>query len=61
MKTVTLTRDLRPWRSGDSVPLPDEMAARLVEAGEAENPRPFPEGSAPSKPAGRQIFRTKGK
>lgn len=42
MKTVDLTRDLRPWRQGDSVPLPDDLADRLVASGEARNPRPWP-------------------
>lgn len=47
MQTVTLTRDLRPWRAGDSVPLADDVAQKLVDAGEATNPRPFPEGAKP--------------
>ena len=42
MKTVELTCDMRPWRHGDNVPLPDDMADRLVAAGEAKNPRPWP-------------------
>lgn len=45
MKTVTLARDMRPWRAGDDVPLSDELAATLVASGEATNPRPFPAGS----------------
>lgn len=42
MKTVTLTRDMRPYGRGEDLHLPDDMADKLVSAGEAENPRPFP-------------------
>ena len=41
MKLVELTTDLRPWRRGDNVPVPDEMAERLLASGEAVNPRPW--------------------
>lgn len=39
MKMVTLTRDLRPWRQGDRVPVPDDLAATLVEGGDATDPQ----------------------
>lgn len=42
MKLIELTTDLRPWRRGDNVPVPDALADKLVESGEAINPRPFP-------------------
>ena len=41
-KLVEFTTDLRPWRKGDNVPVPDDLADRLVASGEAVNPRPFP-------------------
>ena len=47
MKLVDLTRDLLPWRAGDSAVVPDDVAGRLVEAGEAKNPRPFPPVAEP--------------
>lgn len=47
MKLVTLTTDLSPWRRGDHVPLPDEMAEKVCASGEAENMRPFPETADP--------------
>lgn len=58
MKTVTFTRDMRPWRKGDAVPVPDELADKLVASGEAENPQPFPPGSEPAKPT--VVERVKG-
>lgn len=42
MKMVTLTRDMKPWREGDSAALPDELADKLIKAGEAKDPRPYP-------------------
>ena len=42
MKLVELTRDLRPWRAGDSALVPDMVADAMVKAGEAHNARPFP-------------------
>jgi hypothetical protein len=55
MKLIELTTDLRPWRRGDNVPVPDELADKLVESGEAINPRPYP----PKEPgiADRDIMR----
>lgn len=41
MKTVYLTTDMRPWRAGDEVHVPNEVAERLVRNGEAKNMRPF--------------------
>lgn len=42
MITVTMTRDLRPWRKGDSATVADALAAQMIEKGEAKDPRPFP-------------------
>ena len=42
MKLVELTRDLRPWRAGDSALVPDMVADAMMKAGEAHNARPFP-------------------
>lgn len=72
MKLVTLTRDLRPWRENDRVPVPDDVADRLVADGDATDPGVFPEGAQPPQkptvieritgtlklPAGR--YKTKG-
>ena len=41
MKLIELTTDLRPWRRGDNVPVPDDMADSLVASGEAINPRSY--------------------
>jgi hypothetical protein len=41
MKLVTLTKDLRPWRKNDRVPVPDALADKLVAEGDAVNPEPF--------------------
>ena len=41
MKLIELTTDLRPWRRGDNVPVPDDMADSLVASGEAINSRPY--------------------
>ncbi len=46
MKLIELTTDLRPWRRGDNVPLPDELADKLVASGEGINPRPFTPGTS---------------
>ena len=42
MKLVELTRDLRPWRAGDSALVPDAVADAMVKAGDGHNARPFP-------------------
>ena len=62
MKLVELTRDLRPWRAGDSALVPDAVADAMVGAGEAHNARPFPppaEASAqvPERPRGSYLTR----
>lgn len=50
---VTLTKALRPWGAGDKAVLPIDVADRLVKAGEAHDPRPFPPPDvAPPKAAG---------
>lgn len=51
MRVVTMTRDLRPWRAGEDAFLPDEVAARLIESGDAKHMRPFPPGSGSEAPA----------
>ena len=43
MKLVTMTRDMRPFQAGHDAFLPDDVAARLVEAGAAENLRDLPD------------------
>ena len=68
MRLVQFTRDMRPWRSGDAVPLTDELARRLVAEDEAIDKGPWP--AAPVLPldladdaqasrSRRQNFRTK--
>lgn len=52
MKTVTLTQDLRPWRAGDEIHIEDDVAARLIENGEAKNPKPFRPAKQRSMQAG---------
>ena len=42
MRIVTLTRNMRPWSSGQDAVLPDELAEKLIADGDAKNPRPFP-------------------
>lgn len=52
-KVVRLRRDMRPWQAGQDAVLPDELAAKLVKDGDAEDPRPFPPPDvAPQKPVG---------
>jgi hypothetical protein len=41
MKLVEMRVDLKPYHRGKHVPLPDEIADRLVTSGEAVNPRPW--------------------
>jgi hypothetical protein len=51
MKLVELTRDMRPWRAGDSALVSDALADAMVKAGEAHNARPFPpEADKPALP-----------
>ncbi len=42
MKIVTFTRDMRPYQAGHEAYLPDDVADRLVAAGDATDPRVFP-------------------
>lgn len=49
MKMVTMTEDVRPYHRGQDVPMPDEMADKLVASGSAKDPRPWPEGQAPAE------------
>lgn len=51
MKMVTLTRDLRPWRQGDRVPLPDTLADELVQAGDAADPADWGAATVCAPPA----------
>ena len=60
MVTVTLTKDMRPWREGDPIHVSDTLARKLVDEGSAKDPRTFPEGKplkVASKPA--PTYRTK--
>jgi hypothetical protein len=51
MKIVKLTRDMRPWREGQDAVLPDDLADKLVKAGDAKDSRPFPpQDVAPAVP-----------
>jgi hypothetical protein len=62
MKLVTFTRDMRPHSAGDTRVVPDDVAARLVDAGDVEpNPPPFPAGASEAQEprAERQTYRTK--
>ena len=64
MKTVDLTTDMRPWREGDAVHLPDKVAQQLIDSGEAKNMRPFnPSGTEQpqvvERPRG--TYQTKGR
>lgn len=61
MKTVTLTQDVRPWRKGDKATVPDDVADRLVENGEAEKPEKFPPADVTVKevPGGRNLKKAK--
>lgn len=47
MRAVTMTKDMRPWRAGDRIPLPDDVADRLVASGDASDPSPWPGDGAP--------------
>jgi len=51
MKWVTLTRDMKPWRENDRVPVPDELADSLVAEGAGKNLGSFPDdGPIEDKP-----------
>lgn len=66
MQSVEFTVDMRPWRKGDRVPLPDAVAAAAVARGEARDARPWPEGAttevapAETKPAAPRAGRRPG-
>jgi hypothetical protein len=61
MKQVTLTEDMRPWRKGDRVPLPNTVADELVEKGLAINPEHFVsnDDTAPVSPVRRVVASVK--
>lgn len=61
MKTVTLTQDLRPWRKGDKATVEDDVADRMIEAGEAKDPVKFPPADVTVKevPGGRNLKKAK--
>lgn len=42
MRIVEMTRDMRPYAKGQDAVLPDDVAAKLLQEGDAKNPRPFP-------------------
>jgi hypothetical protein len=42
MKTVRLSREMRPHHKGADVIMPDDVAEQMVRNGDAEDPRPFP-------------------
>jgi hypothetical protein len=52
-RIVRITRDMRPWSAGQDAVLPDDLAAKLIKSGEAENSRPYPPPDvAPTVPVG---------
>jgi len=63
MISVTITRDMRPFRAGEVAHLDDDVARQLVRDGEATDPRSFPVGepvdATSDAPASRR-YRTKG-
>lgn len=66
MKLVKLTTDMRPNKAGADLLLPDEIADRLLAAGEASNPRDrfgnaLSEGSALAQIEARRPSRYKTK
>ncbi len=57
---VTIVRDMRPWRAGQDAVLPDDLADKLVKAGDAQNPRPYPpQDVAPAVPVGTETLTLK--
>jgi hypothetical protein len=42
MRVVRILRNMRPWRAGQDAVLSDELAAKLIAAGDAEDSRPYP-------------------
>lgn len=42
MRMVKLTKDMRPWRAGDKVPLATDLADKLILSGEASDAGPWP-------------------
>lgn len=50
MKTAILTKDMRPWRKGDTIIVADDTVDQLVASGEATDPGPWPPGSPEVKP-----------
>lgn len=50
MKSVEMTRDLRPFHKGQRAIVDDETAARLIASGEGKDPEPFPAGAASTPP-----------
>jgi len=68
MKMVTLTKDMRPWRSGDRVPLPDAVADSIVASGEGKDAVSYVrgQGEVPDKPGllkltGEYLTKVRGK
>ena len=68
-RIVKLTRDMKPWGKGQDAVLPDELAAKMIKSGDAEDSRPFPPPdvaprvpvAAPLPPGkGRYITRKRG-
>lgn len=63
MISVTITRDMRPFRAGEVAHLDDDVARQLVRDGDATEPRSFPAGEpidAVFDPAVGRRYRTKG-
>lgn len=51
-RIVRLTRDMRPWRTGDDIVVPLEQAELLVKNGEGEDIRPYPPADVAPPPGG---------
>lgn len=66
MYSVTLTNDVRPWRAGDTVHVPEGAADALINSGDGKDKRPFrPDGQVYEDRTmtagdGRKGYKTKG-
>jgi hypothetical protein len=63
MKRVVLTRDLKPWQANHTTALPDDVADKMIAAGEARLAPPGEDGivlapdASPAKPRNRYLTR----
>lgn len=67
MKAIRFTRDTRPWRAGDVIPLPCDIIGRLVSEGSGvavdapDNPYSVADAIAVDPPAPPARYLTKDK